>query len=114
MRSRHRMVTQRSTYYERMELSTALTVWVVVVVVLYVLFYAVGRSWWSSLAIALLTGLVLLLFLFPPNQVRNFTSSNLNIGYGTVIVGTLVVLSWYIIERSLSDVRPGSKNYLFW
>lgn len=86
-----------------MELLTALTLYAVTLVVVYVILIICHRNWWSALAVAVLVSLFVLLAIYPPNRLLALTTG-VGLVYGGVVVLSLIVLSWFILDKGVHDV----------
>jgi uncharacterized membrane protein len=93
-----------------MELASALILYAFVVVALYVIFSCCRISCWSALAGALFVGLFVLLACHTPNRMMCYTDSAAGCIYGFLILITIVIVSFYVIERVLADRQQACES----
>ena len=86
---------------------TAILIWLVVFVLLFVILWFYGIRTWSALVFSLFIALIILLLLFPFRVINGFyryqTNDNL---VAFIFVITVILVTIYIVQRVFSDRKP--------
>lgn len=88
-----------------MDKLSALAIYVIVVILIFILAYLWGIRIWSSLALALLVGIIVLFILTPQNSFDNFKDNDNLVGwiYLAIWVITFLILLFYLLDRIFRD-----------
>jgi len=85
---------------------TSIFIYVVVLLVVFAALYIYMRlTWWSSLNLALVAGMLVLLSICPPTTIKRDVPVSYILLYGGIFLLTFLIFSIYIISRALSDSR---------
>ena len=86
---------------------SAILIWLVVFVLLFVILWFYGIRTWSALVFSLFIALIILLLLFPFRVINGFyryqTNDNL---VAFIFVITVILVTIYIVQRVFSDRKP--------
>lgn len=89
-----------------MDLELALLVYLILVIIIYFLSRSFLRiTIWSSIVLSLVIGAIFLAVLCPISSIdKVMDHSNLLTLYGIIIIFTILVALFYILERAIRDV----------
>ena len=88
-----------------MDLTWALIIYIVVVVLLFIILRAACFVCWDAIVLSLLVGYFVLLALRSPATVHSFICDTQSIIYAIILLGTPIVFAYYIVENSLRNCR---------
>lgn len=89
-----------------MDLSTALIIYLILTIAMVVILIRLKIRIYSSIAISLLIGQIILNFLAPPTNISPFCESNSNTAlYFLIQIATPVFLIVYILIMGINDKR---------
>lgn len=89
-----------------MKLCSALVVYILTIIIsVAILYICLGITMWSSIALSLLIGIIVLLWIYSPIKLsRELPNYGIPI-YITIIIVTPIILAIYIIGRAAFDFR---------
>lgn len=92
-----------------LSLASAIIIFIIVVIILFIIF----RLWlrirpFSSLALSIIVGIVVLNIIYPISQIINTTSDWVTASYIIIQVLALIFIFIYVIMKSLCDREYGA------